>query len=53
MDWLLPKNFAAYHDAIRNERIKGTGSWFLNSTEFQNWVNGESSKILICHGMRK
>ena len=40
------------HEDIRRARVDGSGEWFLYSGEFQNWVGGIGSKLLICDGIR-
>jgi hypothetical protein len=55
LKWLnemAPGTFSARHEDIRRVRVDGSGEWFLYSGEFQNWVAGASSKLLICPGMR-
>jgi hypothetical protein len=31
-------------------RAKDSGRWFLK--KFQDWIEGTSSKLMLCHGMR-
>jgi hypothetical protein len=35
------------------ERHKGTGRWFLQTNEFENWFSNPENSILWCHGDRK
>jgi hypothetical protein len=32
------------------ERHKGTGRWFLQTNEFENWFSNPENSILWCHG---
>ncbi|KAK4198784.1 ankyrin repeat-containing domain protein, partial [Triangularia verruculosa] len=36
-DWLSSPNITRNHDIARGKRHQGTGSWFINSAEFQAW----------------
>jgi len=50
LDWLSSIDFAIQHDDIRTRRQPGTGKWFLDQPQFQNWMRGESP-VLFCHGV--
>ncbi|KFY22155.1 hypothetical protein V493_06811 [Pseudogymnoascus sp. VKM F-4281 (FW-2241)] len=47
LDWLSPLTFEAKQDDIFERRQAGTGEWFLQSNEFQNWLLG-SLNCLWC-----
>jgi hypothetical protein len=47
LDWLAPEDFRARYDEIRDDRVKGSGSWFLKLDEFQAWVNGTSNFLIM------
>ncbi|KAL9074029.1 MAG: hypothetical protein Q9157_004538 [Trypethelium eluteriae] len=50
MQWLSPANFhGQYHDII-SRRQPGTAQWFLDSEDFNEWLQG-SHKILFCPGI--
>jgi len=48
-DWLDPGDGSERHKDLMGQRAKETGTWFINSAEFQNWVNGDCD-VLFCHG---
>jgi hypothetical protein len=50
MEWLSPTDFPAQQHDIISRRQEGTGQWFLNSDEFNRWLQG-SDKILFCPGI--
>lgn len=51
LEWLSPGNRNEWYKSKRDERAEGTGEWFLKCEEFRNWVSGEGSKLLFCHGI--
>lgn len=51
LEWLSPGTYNTRHEGIRRTRVEKSGEWFLYSGEFQNWVGGASSKLLICPGI--
>ena len=50
LEWLSSTNFLAYQDGIRRGCQKGTGQWFVDSREFQLWLDGREP-TLFCPGM--
>jgi hypothetical protein len=50
MQWLSPTDFPAQQYDIITRRQEGTGQWFLDSPEFQRWLEG-SDKTLFCPGI--
>ena len=50
--WLSPLNFRAKQNDVHGTAHRGTGEWFLQSTEFHAWLNG-ITKALLCPGIRK
>lgn len=50
LNWLSPERFNDTYDAIQSRRLEGSGTWFLQSQEFQNWATGVSN-LLIVPGM--
>lgn len=48
--WLSPLNFTSQQSDLSGRRQGGTGSWLLESQEFQEWV-GNQGKTLVCQGM--
>ncbi|KAH8719357.1 nucleoside phosphorylase domain-containing protein [Phaeosphaeriaceae sp. PMI808] len=45
-----PTNFRAQQQDIISQRQKGTSQWFLDSVEFQEWLQGPN-KTLFCPGI--
>ncbi|KAI4218157.1 MAG: hypothetical protein L6R36_009100 [Xanthoria steineri] len=43
LQWLSPLNFFSTQQDILARREKGTGQWLIDSTEFKNWLAGNSS----------
>ena len=39
-----------YLNEARNTQVSGTGDWFLESSEFQHWLNGPR-KLVLLHGV--
>ncbi|KAJ2988192.1 hypothetical protein NUW58_g4110 [Xylaria curta] len=50
LEWLTPLDYAPQHNDFIKRRQVGTGQWFLDSSEFQTWVQGYK-KTLFCPGM--
>ena len=50
LQWLSPLNFKPRQAELSARRQKGTGSWLLESPNFQEWVS-EEGKTLVCQGM--
>jgi len=51
LEWLSPLDFTAQQSDFLSRRQKGTANWFLESTEFNNWLGGDYSKTLFCPGL--
>jgi hypothetical protein len=49
-DWLSTPRFNTLHPFFRDDRNPGTGSWFLEIKEFQDWSRGLGSNMLYCPG---
>ena len=50
INWLTPVNYALQQNDFIARRQEGTGEWFLNSTEFKQWLS-QSKQTLFCPGM--
>ncbi|KGO62622.1 hypothetical protein PEX2_046480 [Penicillium expansum] len=50
LDWLSPLSYAAQQSDYISRREEGTGQWFLDSSEFKEWVSG-SKQTLFCPGI--
>ncbi|KAJ7233750.1 ankyrin repeat-containing domain protein [Mycena rebaudengoi] len=50
IDWLSPPNFFARQADIFGTRQNGTGLWFLDEKQFQDWLSS-SGNTLWCHGI--
>ena len=44
-------DFEAIHCDISSRRVKYTGQWLLESTEFETWVRAKNAPILWCRGI--
>jgi hypothetical protein len=54
LNWIYSKDdFKDRHTTLSNERVPNSGTWFLQSELYQNWVKGTTSNVLCCQGMRK
>jgi hypothetical protein len=49
--WLAPADVLSNHTASVKLRYGTTGSWFLNSTEFQTWLKDDSSPLFWLHAI--
>ena len=50
LQWISPLNFAQQQSDLSGRRQGGTGSWLLESSEFQERIS-KDGKTLICQGM--
>ena len=53
MYWLSPLEPNNSHQGVRTERFEGVGDWFLETSEFQEWIGGEGAAdkaVLFCSG---
>ena len=46
LKWLSPDPFSDTYSTFQANRAKNSGTWFLNSREFQNWVDVPNLFIL-------
>ena len=49
MEWLSSKNPSVRHNEFAGKRVSGSGMWFVESSEFKDWMMG-SSQVLIGSG---
>ena len=49
--WLSPINPDTIRTKISNNRVKGSGTWLLNTEVFQNWTQSDKSLILWLNGI--
>jgi len=49
--WLSPVEFQKHHDSAREDRVEGTGQWFLSSPEFIFWRDNAEKTLFcpVCH----
>ncbi|KAF3386295.1 Ankyrin-3, partial [Penicillium rolfsii] len=45
--WLSPVNAASNHTSATKLRYQGTGNWFLDGQEFQQWLSTENSFLWL------
>jgi len=50
LEWISSTNFPAQQSDFIAQRQEGTGEWFLDSSQFAEWVHG-SNHTLFCPGM--
>lgn len=50
LDWLTPTDYTLQKSDFLARRQEGTGQWFLESNEFQRWLN-TSKQTLFCPGI--
>jgi Holliday junction resolvasome RuvABC ATP-dependent DNA helicase subunit len=50
LNWLSPSNYATQQSDFLGRREEGTGQWFLDSSEFNDWTSG-SKQTLFCPGI--
>ncbi|KAL7963708.1 ankyrin repeat-containing domain protein [Trichoderma compactum] len=50
LDWLTPIDYGLLHSDYYKRLQPGTGKWFLEQKEFQDWITG-SNDILFCYGI--
>ena len=53
MRWLSPLEPNNRHQGVRTERFDGIGDWFLETSEFRAWRDGEGeadNSVLFCSG---
>jgi len=52
-EWLSPLKPQQRHQGVRADRLDGVGDWFLETSEFRKWGNGEDGtleRVLFCSG---
>ena len=53
LEWISDANFSTTrHEAISTERVENSGTWFLQSEPFQNWLNNIGPNMLCYKGVR-
>jgi Cdc6-like AAA superfamily ATPase len=50
LDWITPTEYASQHSDFIDRRQPGTGEWFLESPEYEKWVN-RSERTLFSPGI--
>lgn len=50
LEWIMPFDYGPIHSDKFEMREPGTCQWFLDTDEYQNWLQNES-QTLFCHGM--
>ena len=52
-EWLSPLKPQQRHQGVRAERLDDVGDWFLETSEFRKWSNGDDAspeRVLFCSG---
>ena len=53
LDWVCHESIGTtVHDQYQEQRVPESGTWFLRSPEFQDWVENNGAILLFCHGIR-
>jgi hypothetical protein len=50
LDWLSTADLEGRHKQMKKDRTPNTGKWFLESSEYNDWVRGEGPSTLISQG---
>ncbi|EPS40170.1 hypothetical protein H072_6021 [Dactylellina haptotyla CBS 200.50] len=50
LNWLTPVDYSLQHSDYTNKRFQETGQWFLDSTQFQMWME-TGKETLFCPGI--
>ena len=53
LEWLSPMAPRERHQAVREGRIDGVGTWLLHTSEFEKWHTSEdqaANPVLFCYG---
>jgi len=53
LEWLSPMTPRERHQAVRESRMDGVGSWLLRTNEFEKWHTSEDpavNPVLFCYG---
>ena len=45
LEWLSPMEPRERHQAVREGRVDGVGSWLLRTNEFEKWHTGEDQAV--------
>lgn len=51
LKWIYSGTINLKHISERDKRVENSGTWFLNSPEFNAWLSGKAN-ILYCPGLR-
>ena len=52
LEWISPIDFSSQHEKLRSVRVSDSGRWFLESTEFIDWVDSHDATSLLLSGIR-
>lgn len=50
LNWISSNDFPERQSDVINQRKKGTGQWFLDAPQFNDWAHG-SNETLLCPGI--
>ncbi|KAF3069303.1 Ankyrin repeat domain-containing protein 50 [Trichoderma lentiforme] len=48
LDWLTPIDYGLIHSDYYKRLQPGTGKWFLEQKEFQDWITGSNDTLFCC-----
>jgi len=47
LEWISPFDYAPQHNDFIKRRQPGTGQWFLDSNEFQEWLKTDKQTLFF------
>ena len=50
IQWLSDDDYASTQEHVLSNRYEQSGSWLLQHSDFQTWLQSEQSTLLWCHG---
>jgi len=53
LGWISNIPYSEHHKRIKTSRLKDTGAWLFQKTEYREWLASSASKLLLLRGIRK
>lgn len=47
LNWLSSERFNDAYDSLQSSHVQGSGSWFLQSIQFQDWFKGTANLFVV------
>ncbi|KUJ19467.1 uncharacterized protein LY89DRAFT_491450 [Mollisia scopiformis] len=51
LDWISKIPYSEHHESVRKGRLKGSGIWLFEQTQYEEWRKSTSSSLLWIHGI--